>query len=177
MDTRSAQKFNHIRGLALGTAEQAARIFPSPDHPNVEHFQHLDQCIRYMNQKGIVADLILAGPQNQLARLFPTWQQRQRYIGYIVGRYAGMNVTWQGVQSFETYDTGRALMKEIGDAAEADGPLSASPHQRQPGDFRPAAGRRLDGFRRAPHRRRPGLRHRASALSHAFRQLEIRRRG
>ncbi|MGD0363117.1 MAG: DUF5060 domain-containing protein [Bryobacteraceae bacterium] len=114
VDARSAQKFNHIRGLVLGTAEQAAHIFPSPDHPNVEHFQHLDQCIRYMNQKGIVADLILAGPQNQLARLFPTWQQRRRYIGYIVGRYAGMNVTWQGVQSFETYDTGRALMKEIG---------------------------------------------------------------
>jgi hypothetical protein len=48
-----------------------------------------------MNQKGIVADLILAGPQNQLARLFPNWQQRQRYISYIVARYAGMNVTWQ----------------------------------------------------------------------------------
>ena len=114
VDARAAQKFNHIRGLVLGTAEQAARIFPSPDHPNVEHFQHLDQCIRYMNQKGIVADLILAGPQNQLTRLFPNWQQRQRYISYIVGRYAGMNVTWQGVQAFETYDTGRALMKEIG---------------------------------------------------------------
>jgi hypothetical protein len=114
VDARAAQKFNHLRGLVLGTPEQAARIFPSPDRPDPAHFQHLDQCIRYMNQKGIVADLILAGPQNQLTRLFPTWQQRRRYIGYIVGRYAGMNVTWQGVQAFETYDTGRALMKEIG---------------------------------------------------------------
>jgi uncharacterized protein DUF5060/uncharacterized protein DUF4038 len=114
VDTRAGQKFNHIRGLVLGSPDQAAHIFPTPDHPNVEHFQRLDQSIRYMNQKGIVADLILAGPDNQLARLFPNWQQRKRYIGYIVGRYAGMNVTWQGVQSFETYDTGRALMKEIG---------------------------------------------------------------
>src|ERR1035438_919657 len=114
VDARAAQRFNHLRGLVLGTAEQAARIFPSPDRPNPEHFQHLDQSIRYMNQKGIVADLIVAGPQNQLARLFPNWQQRRRYIGYIVERYAGMNVTWQGVQAFETYDTGRALMKEIG---------------------------------------------------------------
>jgi hypothetical protein len=114
VDARAAQKFNHLRGLVLGTAEQAARIFPSPDRPNLEHFQHLDQSIRYMNQKGMVADLILAGPQNQLARLFPNWQQRQRYIGYMVARYAGMNVTWQGVQAFETYSTGRALMKEIG---------------------------------------------------------------
>jgi hypothetical protein len=114
VDTRAAQKFNHIRGLVLGAPEQAARVFPSPDRPNLEHFQHLDQAIRYMNSKGIVADLILGGAQNELARLFPTWQQRQRYISYIVGRYAGMNVTWQGVESFETYETGRALMKEIG---------------------------------------------------------------
>lgn len=114
VDARAAQKFNHLRGLVLGTPEQAARVFPSPDHPNLEHFRRLDQAVRYMNAKGMVADLILAGPQNQLMRLFPTWQQRQRYIGYIVGRYAGMNVTWQGVQAFETYDTGRALMKEIG---------------------------------------------------------------
>jgi hypothetical protein len=114
VDTRAVQKFNHMRGLVLGTAEQAAHIFPSPDKPDLAHFQHLDQCIRYLNQKGMVADLILAGPDNQLTRLFPNWQQRQRYISYIVGRYAGMNVTWQGLQSFETYDTGRALMKEIG---------------------------------------------------------------
>ena len=114
VDTRAAQKFNHIRGLVLGTAEQAARIFPSPDRPDLEHFRHLDQSIRYMNQKGIVADLILAGPQNQLVRLFPTWQQRRLFISFLVARYAGMNVTWQGIEAFETYDTGRALMKEIG---------------------------------------------------------------
>jgi len=114
VDTRAAQKFNHLRGLVLGTPEQAARIFPSPDQPDLAHFQQLDRRILYMNRKGIVADLILAGPDNQLTRLFPTWQQRQRYVTYLVARYAAMNVTWQGVQAFETYDNGRALMKEIG---------------------------------------------------------------
>ena len=104
-----------------------------------------------MNQKGIVADLILAGPQNQLTRLFPTWQQRQRYISYIVGRYAGMNVTWQGVQAFETYDTGRALMKEIGALLKQMDPYQ---HPRTSGSLAtsgPLHGRRLDGFRGAPH--------------------------
>ena len=114
VDTRAAQKFNHIRGLVLGTPAQAARIFPSPDRPDPSHFQQLDQRIRYMNQKGIVAGLILAGPQDQLTHLFPNWEQRQRYISYIVARYAAMNVTWQGVQAFETYSSGRALLKEIG---------------------------------------------------------------
>lgn len=113
VDTRAAQKFNHIRGLVLGTDEQAGHIFPSPERPDAAHFQRLDQRIRYMNQKGIVADLILAGPHNQLTRLFPNWQQRQRYVSYIVARYAPFNVTWQGVQAFETYDNGRALLKEF----------------------------------------------------------------
>ena len=113
VDARAAQKFNHIRGLVLSVGSEA-RAFPSPDRPNPEYFQRLDQAIHYMNQKGIVADLILAGPQNQLTKLFPNWQQRQRYVFYIVGRYAAFNVTWEGVQAFETYDNGRALMKEIG---------------------------------------------------------------
>ena len=114
VDARAAQKFNHIRGLVLGTDQQATHIFPSPERPDVSYFRHLDECVRYMNQKGIVADLILAGPNNQLTRLFPNWKQRQRYIAYIVARYAPFNVTWQGLQAFETYDTGRALLKEIG---------------------------------------------------------------
>src|ERR1039458_4286269 len=143
VDARAAQRFNHLRGLVLGTAEQAARIFPSPDRPNPEHFQHLDQSIRYMNQKGIVADLIVAGPQNQLARLFPNWQQRRRYIGYIVARYAGMNVTWQGVQAFETYDTGRALMKEIGGLLEQ---MDTYQHPGPSGNLAPSGALMDDGW-------------------------------
>jgi len=143
VDARAAQKFNHIRGLVLGAPEQAARIFPAPDRPDLEHFRRLDACIRYMNRKGIVADLILAGPQNQLARLFPTWQQRQRYISFIVARYAGMNVTWQGVQSFETYDTGRALMKEIGGLLKEMDPYQ---HPRSSGSLATSGGLLDDGW-------------------------------
>jgi hypothetical protein len=143
VDARAAQKFNHIRGLVLGTPEQAARVFPTPDRPDVTHFQRLDQAVRYMNQKGMVADLILAGPQDQLTRLFPTWQQRQRYIGYIVARYAGMNVTWQGVQSFETYATGRALMKEIGGLLKQTDPYQ---HPRTSGNLATSGGLMDDGW-------------------------------
>ena len=38
---------------------------------------------------------------------------------YVVARYAPMNVTWQGVERFEEYADGRALLKEIGPAALA----------------------------------------------------------
>jgi len=114
VDRRAAQKFNHLRGLLLGTPEETARIFPSPDQPDPAFFQRVDRYVRYMNQKGIVADLMLAESPGQLTRLFPNWEQRQRYVRYIVGRYAPMNVTWQGVREFEADDDGRPLMKEIG---------------------------------------------------------------
>ncbi|HWR54437.1 MAG TPA: DUF4038 domain-containing protein, partial [Bryobacteraceae bacterium] len=40
---------------------------------------------------------------------------RDRYIRYVVARYAGMHITWQGVQEFEEYENGRTLLKEIGE--------------------------------------------------------------
>jgi hypothetical protein len=67
-----------------------------------------------LNERGITADLVLAGDQNHLAERFPTWQERERYVRYVVGRYAPMNVTWQGVQEFEEYEDPRALLNEIG---------------------------------------------------------------
>ncbi len=49
-----------------------------------------------------------------MTKLFPTWQQRERFVRYIVARYAPMNITWQGVLAFEEYKDGRPLMKEVG---------------------------------------------------------------
>ena len=111
-DARAAQKFNHLRGeLAIGGGEA---IYSAPDAPNLAFFQRLDERIRYLNSKGITADLILAPDGAALSRLFPSWDQRRRFIRYLAARYAPMHVTWQGVEHFEdTMDT-RALLKEIG---------------------------------------------------------------
>jgi hypothetical protein len=79
-DARAAQKFNHVRGML------DASMMSGPDAPNLAYFQKLDERIKYLNGKGITADLI----------------------------YAPMHVTWQGVEHFEdTIDT-RAQLKEIG---------------------------------------------------------------
>jgi|YelNatPaOPRAMG01_1025707.scaffolds.fasta_scaffold06353_5 hypothetical protein len=112
---RARQKFNHLRGSVLGFSPEAvARAIPAPDQPNPEWFREVDRRIRFLNQHGITADLVLAGDQNHLVNLFPTWQQRERYVRYLVARYSAMNITWQGVQEFEEYKEGRALLKEIG---------------------------------------------------------------
>jgi uncharacterized protein DUF5060/uncharacterized protein DUF4038 len=111
-DARAAQKFNHLRGSLA--ADGGAAMYASPDAPNTAFFDRLDGRIRYLNGKGITADLILAGDGAALVKLFPNWDQRRRFIRYLVARYAPMHVTWQGVEHFEdTLDT-RAVLKEIG---------------------------------------------------------------
>ena len=112
---RSEQKFTHMRGLVMhpdGTKYRKA--FLSPDQPNVEHFRELDDRVRALNDKGMFVDLVLAGDQNHLAKVFPEWKQRERFLRYMVARYAPFKITWQGVQEFEEYADGRALLKEIG---------------------------------------------------------------
>jgi hypothetical protein len=115
IDIRFGQKFNHLRGLVLGDEANAAKVFADPDRITPEYFQDVDERIRYMNQKGITCDLLLAGGHDHLTKLLPNWKQRERYIRYLVARYAAMNISWQGLQETETYENGPALLKEISD--------------------------------------------------------------
>jgi hypothetical protein len=119
-DARAAQKFNHLRGWVTGGGADTA--YTSADSPNLEQFRRLDDRVRYLNQKGITADLVLAGGEGTLTRLFPKADERRRFVRYVVARYAAMNVTWQGVENFEDYPDARALLNEIGTALkELDG--------------------------------------------------------
>jgi len=111
---RSEQKFTHMRGLVMHPEESYRKAFLGPDQPNPEHFRELDERVRALNEKGMFADLVLAGDQNHLVKVFPEWQQRERFLRYMVARYAPFKITWQGVQEFEEYDDGRARLKEIG---------------------------------------------------------------
>jgi hypothetical protein len=114
VDARAAQKFNHIRGVLLPRPGGAQRAYPLADRPDPAVFREIDERVRYMNSKGIIADLLLAYGDGQLTSLFPSWEQRERYVRYVVARYAAFEVTWQGVEAFETYENGRALLKHIG---------------------------------------------------------------
>jgi hypothetical protein len=103
---RSAQKFTHIRGHVLADNATA--------QPDAAHFQRLDKRIAALNEKGIVFDAILGRDENQLAKMLPDRASRERFIKYMVARYAAFNVTWQLVQEFEEYENGREFCREIG---------------------------------------------------------------
>jgi hypothetical protein len=116
VNARAEQKFTHIRGIVLGLKANQRTAWPAPDRPNPDYFAELDQRIRYVNGKGLVADLMLADERNALTELLPTREDRDRFVRYVVARYAAMNVTWQGLRHYETYDNARPLLNEIASA-------------------------------------------------------------
>lgn len=120
-NARAAQKFNHITFPVL-TAAAGAQAFTAPDAPKPDYFHRLDDRVRYLNQKGIIADLILAAGEGAWTKLFPQTADRRRFVRMVVARYASMNVTWLVTDAWEDYPDARALMKELGSALkEFDG--------------------------------------------------------
>ncbi|HKA02179.1 MAG TPA: DUF5060 domain-containing protein [Candidatus Solibacter sp.] len=107
-DARAAQKFNHIRGVL------DAAMYSAPDAPNLAYFQKLDERIRYLNSKGVCADLVFAADGASLVKIAPAWDQRRRFLRYLIARYAPMHITWHGVEHFEDTLDARTLLKEIG---------------------------------------------------------------
>jgi len=112
VDARAAEKFNHLRGLLLG--EDGQYRFTAPNQPDFAWFRRLDERLRYLTQKGITADLILAAGPEQLTKQFPGWEDRRRLVRYLAARYAAFNVTWEVLDHFEDFPDGRALVKEMG---------------------------------------------------------------
>lgn len=120
VDARAAQKFNHLSFAVTGPGPEAA--FSASDSPRLDYFQKLDERVRYLNSKGITADLVFAAGVGTLTALFPQADQRRRFVRCVIARYAAMNVTWQAVDAFEDYPDARALLKEVGGALkEFDG--------------------------------------------------------
>jgi hypothetical protein len=89
-------------------------VYLGADRPNPAYFDELDRRIAAIHKRGITTDLMLASNPDTLTALFPDGRSRQRFIRYVVARYAAFNITWQGLAEFEDYTDGRALLKELG---------------------------------------------------------------
>jgi hypothetical protein len=143
IDTRADEKFSHIAGSLLGEGDDIRKAFPATDRPDLAYFQHLDECVRYIHQKGLTADLAIAGSLDAITRTFSDWQQRERLVRYLVARYAAFNITWQGVEHFENSANARDLLKELGLALKKIDPYQ---HIRSTGTVASSAGFADDGW-------------------------------
>jgi hypothetical protein len=108
VDTRAAQHFNHL-GITL-VDETSAANFQSP-----EFFRGAEEKLRYANQKGMLVDVAFFGPNGLMDRLLPSHNDRQKWFTYALSRLAAYDVTWQGIEGWESYENGRDLLKEIAD--------------------------------------------------------------
>lgn len=122
VDARAKDKFNHVRGYLL--SDDPSKAFPAADKPNIAYFQEFDKRVRAMNEKGLTVDLVLGHAQNQLAKLLPERQQRERFARFVAARYSAYGVTWQLVEQFETYENGRAFCRELGGYVKLYDPMA-----------------------------------------------------
>ena len=107
IDARAAQHFNHV-GITL-VDEAAAPTFRTP-----EFFRAAEVKIRYANEHGVIVDVAFFGPNGLMDRLLASRTERQKWFSTALSRLVPFDVTWQGLEGWESYDQGRALLKEIG---------------------------------------------------------------
>lgn len=91
---RAAAGVNHIR----------IRVPNSIDEPA---FDELDARLAFINNHGMVADLVLLPPAAG------DRESRQKYFRYVLARCAARNSTWVLLDQFEKYDHAHDLLREM----------------------------------------------------------------
>lgn len=115
VDARASQHFNHIAITLVD--ESVAGSFESP-----EFYRKAEDKIRYANDRGLIVDIAFFGPNGLMNRLLPSHNDREKWFAYALSRLAAFDVTWQGLEAWETYDNGREVLKEIADFEAAMDP-------------------------------------------------------
>ena len=115
VDTRTGQHFNHLGVTLIDDAASANLRSP-------EFFRAVEDKLRYANQRGVLVDISFFGPDALMERLLPARQARAQWFEMAISRLAPFDVTWQGLEGWETYPHGRALLKEMGEYLTAADP-------------------------------------------------------
>ena len=108
VDARAAQGFNYVHGLIYNVYPQGNEgneggfIFRSSavDSLNPAFFRALDQRVAYMNAKGLVVGLMFAWGNGGWLN-FETTAQVDRFVRYVINRYAAYNVFWITAGEYE----------------------------------------------------------------------------
>ena len=113
LDARKHDGFTHIRGTLL-TSRSPIKPLTSDSLPDFSYFDALDDRLLAADTRGFTLDLILADDGFLRTGIFDDWQQRDDLVRYLVARYGGLNVTWQGIEHFEDVPGSRAILKNLG---------------------------------------------------------------
>ena len=113
LDARKRDGFTHVRGVLL-TLKTSNKPFTSDGQPNLSYFAALDDRLLAAVNRNFTLDLLLADDGFVRSGAWSDWEHRDLIMRYIVARYGGLNVTWQGIEHFEDIADSRALLKDLG---------------------------------------------------------------
>jgi hypothetical protein len=117
LDARKKDGFTHIRGTLLTGAGLTKPLTPDL-LPNPSYFAALDDRVLAADARGFTLDFVLADDSFLRAGAFNSWDQRDALLRYVVARYGGLNVTWQGIEQYESVPDSRTLLKDMGAALQ-----------------------------------------------------------
>lgn len=112
LGARKHDGFTHIRGTLL-TLSAHEKPITATGEPNFAYFDALDQQILAANTHGFTLDILLADDAFVQSPFFANADLREPLVRYVVARYGSLNVTWQGIETFEDTVGARALLKEL----------------------------------------------------------------
>ncbi len=113
LDARKHDGFTHVRGDLL-TLKTGLKPLANDGLPNPAYFDALDDRLLAADARGFTLDLALADAGFVRSGAMETWDQRDALVRYLVARYGGLNVTWQGIENYEDVPDGRELLKDLG---------------------------------------------------------------
>jgi hypothetical protein len=113
LEQRKQAGFTHIRGTLL-TSQSGAHPFDPILKPDLSYFARLDNGVLAAADRGFTLDLLLADQSFVESGSFADHDSRDAITRYLVARYGGLNVTWQGVEHFEDTPDARALLQDLG---------------------------------------------------------------
>ncbi len=113
LDARKHDGFTHIRATLLN-ADPRLKPLNASGEPDPAYFDKLDDALLAIDIRGFTLDLILAGDSFLKTGVLTDWQTTEPLMRYLIARYGGLNVTWQGIQHFEDTPGSRLLLKQIG---------------------------------------------------------------
>ena len=113
LDARKRDGFTHIRGSLL-TSTGTTKPLTAQGQPNSSYFTALDDRLLAAISRGFTLDLLLADKSFLASGALGNFDTHEPLIRYLVARYGGLNVTWQGIEQFEDTPGSRALLKDLG---------------------------------------------------------------
>jgi hypothetical protein len=112
LEARKHDGFTHVRGPLL-TLRGALKPLDADSQPNFAYFAALDDRLLSADTRGFTLDLLLADESFLKFGTLSNWEQRDPLIRYLIARYGGLNVTWQGIEHFEDAPNARELLKDL----------------------------------------------------------------